>query len=134
MFMLDEQLANDTVKVGDLSLSMVLLMNDSRFPWAIVVPRREGLVELHDMTSADRRDLIEESMRVSVALQKLTGAIKMNVAALGNVVRQLHVHVVARSPDDDAWPMPVWARGEPVPYVEGEAQACAQALKGALGI
>jgi diadenosine tetraphosphate (Ap4A) HIT family hydrolase len=134
MFELDEHLANDTVKVGDLPLSLVLLMKDSRFPWAILVPRRAGLVEFHDMTQADRRALTDEASVVSAALQKLAGATKMNVAALGNVVRQLHVHVVARREDDDAWPRSVWAAGESVPYAEGEAEACAAALKAALGI
>lgn len=134
MFDLDEHLANDTMKVGDMPLSIVLLMKDARFPWAILVPRRQGLVEFHDMTQADRRDLMEEAARVSAALRKLTGATKMNVAMLGNAVRQLHVHVVARHEDDDAWPRPVWAVGSPVPYAEGEAEACAAALRGALGI
>lgn len=134
MFELDEHLANDTVKVGDMPLSIVLLMNDARFPWAILVPRRAGLVEFHDLTPADRHDLMDEAAAASAALQKLSGATKMNVAALGNVVRQLHVHVVARREDDDAWPRPVWAVGEHRPYDEEEAEACAAALKEALGI
>lgn len=134
MFELDEHLANDTVKVGDLPLSLVLLMKDARYPWAILVPRRKGLVEFHDMTQADRRELMEEAAAVSAALQKLTSATKMNIATLGNVVRQLHVHVVARHEDDDAWPRPVWALGASVPYAPGEAEACAAALKDALGI
>jgi diadenosine tetraphosphate (Ap4A) HIT family hydrolase len=134
MFELDEHLANDTVKVGDLPLSVVLLMKDARYPWAILVPRRKGLVEFHDMTQADRRELMEEAAAVSAALQKLTSATKMNIATLGNVVRQLHVHVVARHEDDDAWPRPVWALGASVPYAAGEAEACAAALKDALGI
>lgn len=134
MFHLDEQLANDTVVVGDLPLSMVLLMKDSRYPWAILVPRREGLAEFHDMTQADRRELMEEAAAVSAALQKLSGATKMNIATLGNVVRQLHLHVIARREDDDAWPRPIWAIGTPVPYAEDEAEACAAALKTALGI
>lgn len=134
MFDLDEHLANDTVEVGDMPLSRVLLMKDARFPWAILAPRRPGLVEFHDMTQADRRDLMEEAAIVSAALRKLTGATKMNIAMLGNVVRQLHVHVVARSEDDEAWPRPVWAVGTPLPYAEGEAEACALSLKSALGI
>lgn len=134
MFELDEHLENDAVRVGDMPLSLVLLMKDSRFPWAILVPRRKGLVEFHDLSPADRRDLTEEAAAVSVALQKLTGATKMNIAALGNVVRQLHIHVVARFEDDDAWPRPIWAIGTPRPYEEGEAEACAAALRAALGI
>lgn len=134
MFDLDEHLANDTIRVGDLPLSLVLLMNDSRFPWAILVPRRAGLVEFHDMTKADRHVLMDEAAKVSAALQKLTGAAKMNIAALGNVVRQLHVHVIARQEDDDAWPRPVWGVGTRVPYAAEEAQACAAALRAALGL
>lgn len=134
VFELDEHLANDTVKVGDMPLSLLLLMKDARYPWAVLVPRRPGLVEFHDMTQADRRNLTEEAAMVSAALQKLTGAAKMNIATLGNVVRQLHVHVVARREDDDAWPRPVWATGATVPYAPGEAEACAAALKAALGI
>lgn len=134
MFHLDEQLANDTIFVGDLSLSRVLLMNDSRFPWAILVPRRADLVEFHDLDPTARRDLMDEAATVSAALQKLTGASKMNVATLGNVVRQLHVHVIARREDDDAWPRPVWGIGAPLAYGPGEADACAAALKAALGL
>lgn len=134
MFELDERLANDTVLVGEMPLSRVLLMKDSRFPWAILVPRRDGLVEFHRLAAADRRDLMNEAAEVSAALQKLTGAAKMNVAMLGNVVRQLHVHVVARFEHDDAWPRPIWAIGAALPYAEGEAEACAAALKDALGI
>lgn len=133
-FNLDEQLANDTLAVGDLPLSCVLLMNDSRFPWVILTPRLEGLVDLHDMSDADRNRLMSETVAVSRALQKLTGAEKMNVAALGNVVRQLHVHIIARQKDDEAWPRPVWGVGRPAPYGEEEGRACAAALKGALGI
>ena len=134
MFEVDEHLANDTVKVGEMQLSVVLLMNDARFPWAILVPRREGLVEFHDLDPADRRELMEETAIVSAALQKLAGATKMNVAMLGNVVRQLHVHVIARREDDDAWPRPVWGIGTPLAYGQGEAEACAAALRAALGI
>lgn len=134
MFELDEHLANDTEKVGDMPVCRVLLMKDARFPWSILAPRREGLVDFHDMTTADRREVMEEVARVSVALQKLTGATKMNVAALGNIVRQLHIHVVARFEHDDAWPRPVFGLGTPLPYGDGEAEACAAALKEALGI
>lgn len=134
MFQLDERLANDTVHVGDLGLSRVLIMKDARFPWAVLVPRQKGLVEFHDLSAAERRDLMEEAAMVSAALQKLTGATKMNVAMLGNVVRQLHVHVIGRFEHDDAWPRPVWGVGTPLPYAEGGAEACAATLKIALGI
>lgn len=134
MFELDERLANDTVPVGELPLSILLLMKDARYPWAVLVPRRAGLVEYHELSAADRRTLGEEAAAVSAALQKLTRADKMNVAALGNVVSQLHIHVIARKHDDDAWPRPIWGVAPALPYAEGEAEACAAALKEALGI
>ncbi len=134
MFELDEHLANDTVIVGDMPTSLVLLMKDERFPWVILAPRRAGLIDFHDLAAADRRAVIDETAAVSRALKKLTGADKMNIAALGNIVRQLHIHVIARFEDDEAWPRPVWGVGAPRPYPPGEAEACAAALKDALGI
>ncbi len=133
-FALNEQLANDCSVVGDLPLCRVLLINDCRFPWAILVPRRAGLVELTDLPPADRARLIEETAEVAAALKKLSGAEKMNIGALGNVVRQFHVHVVGRSEGDDAWPGPVWGAGARVPYAEGAADACARELRRALGL
>lgn len=133
-FELHERLANDCAVVGDLRLCRVLLMNDRRFPWAILVPRRADAVEIHELPPADRAALMEEIALASQALKKLTGAAKMNIGALGNIVRQLHVHVVGRSDGDDAWPGPVWGAGERVPYAEGAAQACALELRKALGL
>lgn len=133
-FDLHERLANDSVAVGDLSLCRVLLMNDCRFPWAILVPRRAGSAELHDLPPADRARLIDEITLVSAALKKVSGAQKMNIGALGNIVRQLHIHVVGRNEGDDAWPGPVWGAGERVPYAEGAAEACAMELRKALGL
>ncbi len=119
-FRLDERLQADTVLVGDLSLSRLLLSRDSRYPWCILVPRQSGLRELHELSGADGSILLEEIRQVSAALQALFRPDKLNVAALGNVVEQLHVHVVARFRHDAAWPGPVWGRGEPLPH---EAQA-----------
>lgn len=133
-FDLHERLANDSVAVGDLSLCRVLFMNDCRFPWAILVPRRAGSAELHDLPPADRARLIDEITLVSAALKKVSGAQKMNIGALGNIVRQLHIHVVGRNEGDDAWPGPVWGAGERVPYAEGAAEACAMELRKALGL
>ena len=98
-------------------------MNDSRWPWLILVPRRDGLVELTDLDAADRARLIEEAARAADWLKAHAGADKINVGALGNVVRQLHVHVVARCAGDPAWPGPVWGFGAAVPYGETEARA-----------
>ncbi|MDZ7626978.1 MAG: HIT family protein [Parvularculaceae bacterium] len=133
-FALHEQLANDCFLAGDLPLCRVLLMNDCRFAWAILVPRRAGLVEIMDLASADRARLVEEIAQVAAALKKLSGAGKMNVGALGNIVRQLHVHIVGRSEGDDAWPGPVWGAGARVPYTDGAGEACARELRKTLGI
>jgi diadenosine tetraphosphate (Ap4A) HIT family hydrolase len=133
-FEIDERLANDCAPVGDLSLCRVLLMNDCRFPWAILVPRREKAADLHDLAPADRARLMDEIVLVSSALKKVSGAQKMNIGALGNIVRQLHVHVVGRNDDDDAWPGPVWGAGERVSYTDGAAEACAMELRKALGV
>src|SRR5579883_2973848 len=109
MWALDRRLAADSHLVEDWALSRVLLMDDSRFPWLILVPRRENVSELHELAAEDRTALIEEVARASRALAALFKADKMNVAALGNVVRQLHVHVVARQKGDAAQPGLVWA-------------------------
>ena len=115
-FILHDRLAADSVALGDGPLSSVRLMNDRRYPWVILVPRRAGLREIHELSAADRALLIEEIALAGQALQAATGAAKINVGALGNLVPQLHVHVVARSPGDPAWPGPVWGHGRPEPY------------------
>jgi diadenosine tetraphosphate (Ap4A) HIT family hydrolase len=117
-FALDPRLEADTLHLGDLALCRILLMNDSRFPWLILVPRRAGLVEITDMTPAERRALFEETAVAADRLKLLTRAKKINIAALGNVVPQLHVHVVARFETDAAWPAPVWGVGVAEPYAD----------------
>jgi len=107
-FQLDDRLAADSVAVVDLPLSAVRLMSDATYPWLLLVPRRAGLSELIDLDAADRGRLMEEIALTSTALRAITGADKLNVAALGNMVRQLHVHVIARFVGDPAWPGPVW--------------------------
>lgn len=118
-FVLHERLAADTAHVCDLALSRVLLMNDSRFPWLILVPAREGLRDFDEVASEDKAAFYAEIEQASAVLRELTGAHKMNVAALGNMVPQLHVHVVARFPEDAAWPAPVWGNGVAVAYEAG---------------
>jgi diadenosine tetraphosphate (Ap4A) HIT family hydrolase len=115
-FALHPRLAADTTFVADWALSRVLLMEDARFAWLILVPRRPGAIELHDLEPLDRGLLIEEIARASAALKGATGATKINTGALGNVVAQLHLHVVARNPGDAAWPGPVWGQGDAVAY------------------
>ena len=115
-FALDPRLAADTVPVGDLALSHVLLMDDARFPWLILVPRRAGASEITDLGETDAADLWGEIRIATGVMQALSRPDKVNVAALGNVVAQLHVHVVGRFRSDPAWPGPVWGHGERRPY------------------
>ncbi len=110
-FVVDERLATDCFVVADLDLCRVLLMNDSRYPWLVLVPRLHGMVELADLDRAAQHQLLDEIHRAEIALRQLAPFDKLNVAALGNVVSQLHVHVIARRIGDDAWPAPVWGRG-----------------------
>jgi diadenosine tetraphosphate (Ap4A) HIT family hydrolase len=131
---LDPRLAADTLAVGDLPLSRVLLMNDSRFPWLILVPRRAGLSEIHDLSRQERALMIEEAALAGEKLKNLTGAKKINIGALGNIVTQLHVHVVARFEGDAAWPGPVWGAGKAAPYACDTAKERVRALACALGL
>ena len=132
MFTLNPQLAADTVPVADWALSRVLLMNDARFPWLILVPRRAGLSELFDLKHAERMVLAEELNRASVGLKTLTKARKINVGALGNMVPQLHIHVVARTESDAAWPGAVWGSGKAIPYNSEACQALLARLTASL--
>ena len=115
-FTLDETLAADTHFIGDLPLSSVLLMDDARFPWLILVPRQAGRADLVDLSEADRTLLMTEISAASVALKAIFNPDKLNFAALGNQVKQLHVHVIARFVSDEAWPKPVWGAGTRQPY------------------
>jgi diadenosine tetraphosphate (Ap4A) HIT family hydrolase len=115
-FALDERLSADTKPIAALELSDLRLMNDARFPWLILVPRRAGVTELIDLEPGDQARLTSEIAVASRALRQATFCDKLNVGALGNVVRQLHIHVVARFAGDSAWPGPVWGSGEAVAY------------------
>ncbi len=121
-FELHPQLAADTFVVGDLPLCRVLLMNDARYPWVILVPRRMDVSEVYDLSMQDQQLLWQESALVAEKLMKLTQADKMNIAALGNVVPQLHVHHVARFKTDAVWPKPIWGQGNAKPYTDAEKQ------------
>jgi diadenosine tetraphosphate (Ap4A) HIT family hydrolase len=113
---LHPQLAADTVAVGDLPLSRVLLMNDANYPWLILVPRRPGLVEIIDLEENEQVQLFGEIANAARALKSVTDSQKLNIAALGNSVSQLHVHVIARNPGDAAWPKPVWGNAAAASY------------------
>jgi diadenosine tetraphosphate (Ap4A) HIT family hydrolase len=121
-FTLHPTLACDTVEVIRLALCHVLLMKDRRFPWLVLVPERESVREIHELPAGDRAVLIEEIAQASEALMRLVRPNKLNVGALGNIVPQLHVHIVARFETDPAWPGPVWGSGAAVPYPEEELE------------
>jgi diadenosine tetraphosphate (Ap4A) HIT family hydrolase len=133
VFALDPQLERDTLPACDFALSTVRLMNDARYPWLIVVPRRVGASEVIDLSSDDRHRLLDETTRVAEALRSLCKPKKLNIAAIGNIVTQLHVHVVARFADDAAWPRPVWGIGTAVPYSDATASAFIASFLRALG-
>jgi diadenosine tetraphosphate (Ap4A) HIT family hydrolase len=118
--------------VARLPLCRVLLMNDRRFPWLILVPERDSVREIHELSPADRAALIEEIALGSGVLERLFHPDKLNVGALGNVVPQLHVHVVARTAGDPAWPGPVWGSGAAVPYGKIEIEEVRARLAAAL--
>lgn len=131
-FPLDPRLAADTHPIGEMPLSRLLLMDDARHPWLILVPRIAGARELMDLDGGDRAALLDEITAVSRTLETLLRPDKLNVGALGNVVAQLHVHVIARYADDANWPQPVWGRGERVPYAAADAAARVAELRAAL--
>ncbi|MDI6524550.1 HIT domain-containing protein [Pseudomonas otitidis] len=120
MFNLDPRLQQDCRVIGDYPLCRLLLMNDSQYPWFILVPRREEVSELFQLDAADQQQLWKEVVSLAEVLKDSFGADKMNVATLGNVVSQLHVHVIARRKSDAAWPTPVWGRAPAIPYTEGQ--------------
>ena len=131
-FELAPRLAADTLPVGDLPLCRVLLMNDARYPWLILVPRVAGIEELDQLDGAQRSQLMDDVAMASRALRAGGGVDKINVGALGNIVRQLHVHVVARMAGDDAWPGPVWGHGAARAYDEVRAADDLSRLRGRL--
>lgn len=128
-FHLHDRLMADTYTVKDLPLCRLLLMDDQRFPWTILVPRRDGLRDFHDVAKADKPAFLGEIDHVSAVLKAMTGAQKINVAALGNMVPQLHVHVIARFETDPCWPRPVWGEGTAEPYKPAEAGKLIESLR-----
>jgi diadenosine tetraphosphate (Ap4A) HIT family hydrolase len=118
-FELDPRLAADTLPIADLDLCSVRLMNDARYPWLVLVPRRPDMVEIFDLDDADQLQLHAEIRRCAEGLQSLEKPDKLNIAALGNQVSQLHVHIIARFREDAAWPDPVWGKLPPLPHGDG---------------
>ena len=131
---LDPVLERDTRPIGDLPLCRVLLSRDANYPWLLLVPRRPGAVEIIDLDEADRAQLTGEIAAVSHALKALTACDKLNIAAIGNVVAQLHVHVIARFRTDAAWPRPVWNAVPPREYQTAIAEGLMAALRRELAL
>ena len=134
MFQLHPRLAEDTFPIGVMELCHVLLMNDRRFPWTILVPAKTEIADLYRLAPTDRHRASDEIDRVVKALNRLYGPDKINIGILGNIVPQLHIHVVARREADDAWPGPVWGHGAAVPYDPDIAHQACRALAEELGI
>jgi diadenosine tetraphosphate (Ap4A) HIT family hydrolase len=121
-FILDERLAKDTTLLMKLGLCQLRLMNDGRWPWVLLVPQRAGISEIFDLTPLDQTMLTFETSIAAKAVKQATGCDKINVGALGNQVRQFHLHIIARNGTDPAWPGPVWGHGKALPW-EADAQA-----------
>ena len=133
-WLLDSQLERDSAAIGDLPLCHVRLMNDINYPWLILVPRRRGASEITDLTEVDRTQLMREMARAVQALKSETRCDKINVAAIGNVVAQLHVHVVARFRTDAAWPKPVWGAKPTRTYESAAMDRSIAALRAQLAL
>jgi len=131
-FALHPQLAKDCFVIVDLDLCRLLLMNDKNYPWCVLVPMREGKKDLYELTDVEQLLFIKESSRLSTVMMELFKGKKMNVAALGNVVPQLHIHHIVRFEGDPCWPKPVWGQVSPVFYSDEEAQARIAKIKAAL--
>ena len=133
-FTLHPQIVRDTLEVGDLPLSHLRLMNDRTYPWLLLMPRRPDVTELIDLDEDDRFALMREIAQVSEVLKVETGCDKLNIAALGNMVPQLHVHVVARRKGDAAWPKPVWGAAPAKDYPSGALAQFVDEVRQAIGL
>ena len=131
---LHPQLERDTEAVGDLPLSRLLVNNDANYPWLLLVPRRPGAREIIDLDEADQSQLMIEIAHTSRALKEMTACHKLNVAAIGNLVPQLHVHIVARERDDPAWPKPVWGTAPARAYDPAERERFIAPLRRKVGL
>lgn len=133
MFVLDARLQQDTLPIGDFPLCRLLLSNDANYPWFILVPRRADISEVFELDRRDQEQLWRETSSLAQLLKPIFTADKMNIATLGNVVSQLHMHVIVRQVDDVAWPGPVWGRHPAQPYTAVQVAALIERLRGRLG-
>src|SRR4051812_22501919 len=126
---LHPQLARDTVSLGDLPLSRVLVVNDANWPWLLLVPRRPHVSEIIDLDDVEQAQFMTEITRAARAVKTVTSCDKLNIAALGNVVSQLHVHVIARREGDAGWPRPIWGAAAPVGYDTSALEQFVESLR-----
>lgn len=119
---LHPQLEKDCFVLGQFPLCTLLLLNDANYPWFILVPQREGITEIHQLSDEDQQQLMRESSQLAAVIEKAFNADKINVAALGNMVPQLHIHHIVRYKTDPAWPVPVWGKVEAIPYLDEEVK------------
>lgn len=131
-FTLNPRIEADTHYICDLEVCRVLLMNEQNYPWVMLVPMQADAVEITDLSTEDQHKVLDETTRVMDILKELTDCTKLNVANLGNVVSQLHIHVIARFETDNAWPAPVWGQAAPVAYDAGDAADMVAVLKARL--
>ena len=134
MFCLDSRLKNDTINIGKLQLSQALLMNDSRYPWIILVPELDNVYEWTDLYNEQQITLHDESLLIQKVLKDLYDGQSLNVGKLGNIVSQFHLHHVVRFENDPAWPGPVWGHSSPVNYSPQELESRISEIKQALSI
>lgn len=133
-FTLHPKLAADTIAIADLKLSRLLLANDSNYPWTILVPRRNDIKEAFKLSAGDQQQLLQESNELCGLLENLFTPDKLNIAALGNMVPQLHIHHIARFTSDVAWPAPVWGATKSIPYSEQQSHELKEKLISNLGL
>jgi diadenosine tetraphosphate (Ap4A) HIT family hydrolase len=128
-FELNARLQQDTLEVMDLHFSRLLLMNDSRFPWLVLVPMKNNILEIFELEKVEQHQLLLEITEISKIFKTMFNADKLNVASIGNIVPQLHVHIIARTKNDSAWPSPVWGFGKSLPYSLKQAELIIHNLK-----
>lgn len=134
MFELHPQLRRDCLDLGRFCLCRLLLMNESRYPWLVLVPERVGISEIYQLPEAEQWQLLRESSRLARGLAEAFDADKLNIAAIGNMVPQLHVHHIVRFRDDPAWPGTVWGKFDPLPYDEAGLNEVMVRLRQALAV
>jgi diadenosine tetraphosphate (Ap4A) HIT family hydrolase len=131
---LHPQLEKDCFVVGRFPLCALLLMNDANYPWFILVPQREGITEIHQLSEQDQQQLVKESSQLAACTEKEFNADKINIAALGNMVPQLHIHHIVRYKSDPAWPAPIWGKLLAIPYTAADAEQLCERMRLLLSI